>query len=74
MVNGSSHLVSQNYCPLCFFLTDRNIHKTMESWIPADMERFGLEGNLKAIYFQPTAIGRDIFHQSKLFKARPTQT
>lgn len=69
MVNGSSHLLSQNYCPLCFLLTDRNIHKIMESWIHADMEWIGLEGYLKTIYFQPIAIDRDIFSLDQVIQS-----
>jgi len=32
-------------------------------------EQFGLEGTLKIIWFQPPAVGRDIFHQTRLLRA-----
>jgi len=33
------------------------------------MEWFGLEGTLQIIWFQPPAMGRDTFHQSRVLRA-----
>ena len=36
---------------------------------PGTIEWFGLEGTLQIISFQPPAMGRDTFHQTRLLKA-----
>lgn len=46
-----------------------NIHEIGVSLNHGNIEWLGLEGAINSIYFQPLAMGRDIFYDTRLFKA-----